>query len=184
MAGQILTDDRFGGLFTNPDYEIDEDDEDFKLRNPSGIAALKRKEKDDMDSDDDEESNSDSVDNEGGIFRRVESDGDEEDDDDEGDEESYSGDDSEDDDDGFRGAKIRGEAYDQMKAMRKQCLSLKRMRDNIQTNSALTKTDNRLSATSRGNWLLLLKMERPKRSFLSSREIWMGNSKSTTKQEN
>lgn len=132
MAGQILTDDRFGGLFTNPDYEIDEDDEDFKLRNPSGVAALKRKEKDDMDSDDDEESNSDSVDNEGGIFRRVESDGDEEeDDDDEGDEESYSGDDSEDDDDGFRGAKIRGEAYDQMKAMRKQFKQQKQVKKKI-----------------------------------------------------
>ena len=50
---------------------------------------------------------------------------------DEGDEESYSGDDSEDDDDGFRGAKIRGEAYDQMKAMRKQFKQQKQVKKKI-----------------------------------------------------
>ena len=108
MASQILADDRFGSLFTNPDYEIDEEDEDFKLRNPSGVAASKRKQKDDMDSDDDDDDDDDDVENPAG-FRRVESDDDDdEDDSDDDEEENYSDDDSDDDsDDGFRGGKVR-----------------------------------------------------------------------------
>lgn len=31
----LLTDDRFGALFTNPDYQIDEDSREFSLLNPS-----------------------------------------------------------------------------------------------------------------------------------------------------
>ena len=109
MAGQILSDDRFGSLFTNPDYEIDEEDEDFKLRNPSGVASSRRKQKDDMDSDEDDDDDDDnsSVENPAG-FRRVESDGD--DDDDGGDEEENDSDDDDSDDDsddGFRGGKVR-----------------------------------------------------------------------------
>lgn len=53
-AKQVLTDSRFGNLFTNPDFEIDEEDENFKLRNPSGMAALKTR-KNDLDSDDEDE---------------------------------------------------------------------------------------------------------------------------------
>ena len=53
-AGDILSDNRFGSLFTNPDFEIDDEDENFKLRNPSGVAASKKR-RNDLDSD--EESN-------------------------------------------------------------------------------------------------------------------------------
>lgn len=31
----LLKDDRFGALFTNPDYQIDEDSREFALLNPS-----------------------------------------------------------------------------------------------------------------------------------------------------
>jgi hypothetical protein len=108
-------------LFNNPDYQINEEDEDFKLRNPSGVAAKKGQGKrDDMDSDDsDDESSVDDKETAG--FHRVvpsddedESGNDQEDDD----EEDESG--SDDDDDGFRGAKVRGEEYDQVKALRKK----------------------------------------------------------------
>merc|ERR1712176_344660 len=56
-AKTILSDNRFGNLFSNKDFEIDEEDENFKMRNPSGVAAtaIKRKKNDDMDSDDDNE---------------------------------------------------------------------------------------------------------------------------------
>jgi ribosome biogenesis protein ENP2 len=123
LANQLLSDNRFGGLFTNPDYQINEDDEDFRLRNPSGVAAKKGQGKrDDMDSDSsDDESSVD--DKEAAGFHRVvpsddedESGNDQEDDDDQ--EEDESG--SDDDDDGFRGAKVRGEEYDQVKALRKK----------------------------------------------------------------
>jgi ribosome biogenesis protein ENP2 len=100
LAGQILSDDRFGGLFSNPDFEIDEEDEDFKLRNPSGVAATKRQnQNNDMDSDEDDDDNDNSAEDDGGVFRRVESDKDDA---------EYSDDasDSDDADDGFRGGKV------------------------------------------------------------------------------
>lgn len=103
LAGQLLSDDRFGGLFTNPDYEIDEEDDDFKLRNPSGVAANnnKRNVRDDMDSDDDENDASvEEEDETAGVFRRVESE-------EEGDKQSDGSAESDsDDEDGFRGAKV------------------------------------------------------------------------------
>jgi len=105
----ILSDDRFGGLFTNQDYEIDEEDENFKMRNPSGVAAanIKRKRNDDMDSDDESENNTEENDN-------ISEDGDDEEiDEEESDNEGDS--DSDSDDDGFRGGKVRGENYDQLK---------------------------------------------------------------------
>lgn len=98
LAGQILSDDRFGNLFTNPDYQINEDDEDFKLRNPSGVADKKKGGKrDDMDSDDDD--SDDSV-KDDGVFQRV----DDDDDEDSNDSEESDSDESE---DGFRGGKVR-----------------------------------------------------------------------------
>lgn len=123
LAHQLLQDDRFGGLFTNPDYQINEESEDFRLRNPSGVAASKRKSRDDMDSDqdDDDFDNDDEV-NEGSSdeevvagFQRVDEDeaSSDEDDDDS---------DSDSDDDGFRGGKVRGEAYDQIKEKKKKKL--------------------------------------------------------------
>jgi ribosome biogenesis protein ENP2 len=115
VAKGILSDNRFGNLFTNPDFEIDEEDENFKMRNPNGVAAvaLKRKRRDDMDSDDDGDDDDsvddNQVDEEAVGFRRV-YDGDEHED------ESHDSDDSEDsDDDGFRGGKVRGEAYQERK---------------------------------------------------------------------
>mmetsp|Transcript_25828 Transcript_25828/g.28920 ORF Transcript_25828/g.28920 Transcript_25828/m.28920 type:complete len:790 (-) Transcript_25828:1616-3985(-) len=106
-AKVILSDDRFGGLFTNQDYEIDEEDENFKMRNPSGVAAanIKRKRNDDMDSDDESENNTEENDSisEGGDDEEI----DEEESDNEGDSDS--------DVDGFRGGKVRGENYDQLK---------------------------------------------------------------------
>jgi ribosome biogenesis protein ENP2 len=38
LAATVLTDDRFGSLFSNSDFRIDEDDINSKLRNPSGVA--------------------------------------------------------------------------------------------------------------------------------------------------
>ncbi|CAJ1959210.1 unnamed protein product [Cylindrotheca closterium] len=119
LAGQILSDNRFGNMFTNPDYEIDEEDEDFKLRNPSGVAAKKGTKRDDMDSDDDD-SDADMADT--GVFRRV--------DDELDDDEDSNDSDSDDSDDGFRGGKVRGEAYDQVKAMNKQLRQQKKDRKN------------------------------------------------------
>lgn len=108
LAHQILEDDRFGNLFTNPDYQIDEDDINFKLRNPSGVAASKRKSRDDMDSDQDdsddeaaEEADGSSVNEDDEAitgFHRVDSE------EESSENESYNSDDS--DDDGIRGGKV------------------------------------------------------------------------------
>ena len=120
LANNLLSDDRFGNLFDNPDFQIDEDDEDFKLRNPSGVAASKKKRKDDMDSDDDDEDDSDQQqvdsDDEDSVagFQRVGKDDDDEDSEPASDPEES---DSDSDEDGFRGGKVRGEAYDEVKKL-------------------------------------------------------------------
>jgi NUC153 domain len=135
VAQGLLADSRFGTLFSNPDFEIDEEDENFKLRNPSGVAAMaiKRKRRDDLDSDDDDYSNEDDNDPDDGLFsdanrnkqhsaagfRRVYDD-DEDEDDSRGDADNCDFDDSDsgsgsEDDDGFRGGKVRGEAYQEVK---------------------------------------------------------------------
>jgi ribosome biogenesis protein ENP2 len=131
LAKGILSDDRFGNLFTNPDFEIDEEDENFKLRNPSGVAAVaaKRKRNDDIDSDDDgdqivSDDDADDVKNTEVVgFHRVEDEDNSGDDDhDSGDEESggtYSESDS-DEEDGFRGGKVRGEAYQEIKDLKRK----------------------------------------------------------------
>jgi len=49
VAKNMLEDDRFKNLFDNPDYEIDEENIDYQLRNPSGRAKIRAEE--DMDSD-------------------------------------------------------------------------------------------------------------------------------------
>ena len=112
MAGNILSDDRFGNLFTNPDFEIDEEDDDFKLRNPSGIAAVKRKQNN-LDSDNSDSEAEVSVDKK--PANRDNAVVDEATDEDS---ESYSSD--SDDDTGFRGGKVRGEAYEEMKKLGKK----------------------------------------------------------------
>lgn len=121
VAQGLLSDDRFGTLFTNPDFAIDEEDEDFKLRNPSGVAASKRK-KNNLDSD------SDSEDDDGdGEDEHVNASALDFGDDDNEDDESKLDDpllgrggglddmDSDSDEDGIRGGKVRGEAYASMK---------------------------------------------------------------------
>lgn len=113
-AKVILADDRFGNLFSNKDYEIDEEDENFKMRNPSGVAAtaVNRKKNDDMDSDNDNENDS---------LSEVQNDTDDEESDVEGFDDA-----SDSDDDGFRGGKVRGENYDQLKQIQRKKKSEKK----------------------------------------------------------
>jgi len=112
-AKAILADSRFGSLFSSRDFEIDEEDENFKMRNPSGVAAtaIKRKKNDDMDSDQDEDEDDNDIDELSvGENNSEEEHNDAEDIDD----------DSDSDDDGIRGGRVRGENYDQMKQVQHQ----------------------------------------------------------------
>ena len=122
LAKNIMSDDRFGSLFNNPDFQIDEEDINFKLRNPSGVAESKRAVDYDMDSDrDDDESDEeeeggnaaafeDTYDDDEVVtgFKMADDDGD--DDGSEGDAGRWSS--SDDDDD-----EIRGENYEEVKAL-------------------------------------------------------------------
>jgi len=119
-AKAILSDDRFGGLFASKDFEIDEEDENFKMRNPSGVAlnAIKRKKNDDMDSDEDDDNENDNV-----SLSEAENDIE-----DEFDDAEDMDDESDSDDDGFRGGQVRGENYEQMKQMKRQKKSEKKAR--------------------------------------------------------
>mmetsp|Transcript_8123 Transcript_8123/g.10319 ORF Transcript_8123/g.10319 Transcript_8123/m.10319 type:complete len:824 (+) Transcript_8123:98-2569(+) len=125
VAKQLLQDDRFGSLFNNPDYQIDEQDINFKLRNPSGVQATKRAKYEDMDSDNENSDRNDNSDEDSvdvGIssgFRKVESD------DDAGWGSNHDGDvsdeyQSDSDDDGFRGSKVKGENYDEIKGIERK----------------------------------------------------------------
>lgn len=107
-AKALVEDDRFGGLFANPDFEIDEEAEDFRLRNPSGVSSRNnyRNERD-MDSDDEDEQEEDGGDV--GEERWGNDDGSNL-------EERDASDGSDSDEDGFRGGKIRGEAYESMRS--------------------------------------------------------------------
>jgi len=113
-ANEVLSDSRFGGLFTNPDFEIEEDNEYFKLRNPSGIAAARRR-KNNMDSDEEDEDMGGSDNENDNAKETVDnsvSEGSEGD--------SASDEESDSDEDGFRGGKVRGEAYDLMKKLNRK----------------------------------------------------------------
>ncbi|GAA6047444.1 hypothetical protein JCM3770_001308 [Rhodotorula araucariae] len=57
----LLKDDRFGDLFTNPDFEIDEESREFQLLNPS---TRPRQHQEDDEDDDEEEDEQDSADEE------------------------------------------------------------------------------------------------------------------------
>lgn len=131
LAKSILKDDRFGSLFTNPDFQIDQQDINFKLRNPSGVKQQKRNEEDmDSDADDYDDNDDDHDDNDKGNmdgFHRVTSDDDDDHDgwnntdndtDDDDDNQSY--DSHGEDEDGIRGGQVRGEMYEQMKEMNKK----------------------------------------------------------------
>lgn len=111
-AGEVLTDDRFGNLFTNPDYHINEDDENFKLRNPSGVAIAKRR-KNNLDSDEEESDAEDESVAQDEVKEEHQGFGNN---DDSEDEEASEEEESEsEDEDGFQGGKVRGEAYESMK---------------------------------------------------------------------
>ncbi|BGP40408.1 Small ribosomal subunit bioproteinsis [Rhodotorula kratochvilovae] len=58
----LLKDDRFGDLFTNPDFEIDEESREFQLLNPS--TRPRQHQEDDDDDDDEDEDEQDSADEE------------------------------------------------------------------------------------------------------------------------
>ena len=120
VAKALVEDDRFGGLFTNPDFEIDEEAEDYKLRNPSGVAAIRRKGRrgEDMDSDDEEEEEEEEDVGGSGFNRALNEEvgerwgnpgsiGS-----DDGGEDSH----DESDEDGFKGGQIRGEEYEAIRS--------------------------------------------------------------------
>ena len=94
-------------------WDTDEEAEDFKLRNPSGIAAKKVRNDRDMDSDqeddDEEEEEVVAANDEDDGWGNNDGSGDEYDDHNE----------SDSDEDGFRGGKIRGEAYESIKSKSK-----------------------------------------------------------------
>jgi len=130
VAKSLLSDDRFGSLFHNPDFEIDEDDINFKLRNPSGVRTANRDS--DMDSDQDDESNLEELPGYG-VFKPVDG-GVENDDDDEEERDEWQQDDeitnedaaddsssqySDSDNEGFHGIKVRGENYKEVKKLEK-----------------------------------------------------------------
>ena len=109
VAKALVTDDRFGGLFKNPDFEIDESAEDFKLRNPSGVSAKKVRNDRDMDSDQEDDNDSDDGEEYDKDIGLGEDDdeqwGNASDDGDDSDPEDFH--DSESDEDGFMGGKVR-----------------------------------------------------------------------------
>lgn len=111
-AKSLVEDDRFGGLFSNPDFEIDEEAEDFKLRNPSGVASKVRNDRD-MDSDQEDDYNDDDEgDFDANGFTKIHDENEKwgsESDDDDGYNDFH---DSDSDEDGFQGGKIRGELYE------------------------------------------------------------------------
>jgi len=144
LAKNLVEDDRFGGLFSNPDFEIDEEAEDFKLRNPSGVSAKKVRNDRDMDSDEDEGDYDDDYGENSG-FQKVDEDVEEEerwndesaDDDSDGGDVSYE---SGSDEDGMRGGKIRGEAYESMR--RKPTKESKNQKKDSKLNKKKKKTKN------------------------------------------
>jgi ribosome biogenesis protein ENP2 len=119
VAKGLLSDNRFGGLFTNPDFEIDQDNEDFRLRNPSGLSAKNKRNNLDSDSENDDESmeeaNPDKGEGDSEDMELVDP-SDDEHDDNSSDNDSQ----SDSDEDGFRGGKVRGEAYKDMKRLERK----------------------------------------------------------------
>ena len=122
-AKALVEDDRFGGLFSNPDFEIDEEAEDFRLRNPSGVATSKIRNDRDMDSD--QEDDYDDIENNLGAsgFSKTRDEDEKwgsESDNDEGDNEYHYDDSDSDEDDGFQGGRIRGELYENKRGPSKE----------------------------------------------------------------
>jgi hypothetical protein len=69
VARALVEDNDFGRLFDNPDFEIDAEAEDFKLRNPSGIAAKRVWNNRDMYSNQEDDPNKDKYDGKIGTGR-------------------------------------------------------------------------------------------------------------------
>jgi len=136
-AKNLLTDDRFGSLFNNPDYQIDEDDINFKLRNPSGVQIAKMAQDDDMDSDkDDSDNDGDTGTGIASGFQRVDS-GSEDDWGNGSDDESVEGaaHNSDSDEDGFRGARVRGDAHEENRALERELRKKKRAKKDMSKKS-------------------------------------------------
>ncbi|GMI08737.1 hypothetical protein TrVE_jg9312 [Triparma verrucosa] len=120
-ADQLLADNRFGSLFDNPDFAIDESAEDFKLRNPSGVGVKDTRNDEDMDSDREEQDDDDGAEEEEPAEDKW---GDESDSDSGNDEnervDRFEESDNSDDEDGFRGTKVRGPRFEAEREMEKQ----------------------------------------------------------------
>ena len=140
LAKTMLSDDRFGSLFSNPDFEIDEDDINFKLRNPSGVADSRNvANDDDMDSDRDEsDENAEKEDsfNDDDVVTGFTRAGSSEEDNSDGESVRWSS--SDDDDD-----EIRGENYEEVKALEK---SEKRQKKEAATKVKVGRTEKPFKA--------------------------------------
>ena len=145
VAKGLLSDNRFGSLFTNPDFEIDQDDTEFKLRNPSGLSAKNKRNNLDSDSENDDDDDDDEQNIEASnLAKGSDSDTAAKDED----QESVPSDDdialeedgdSESDDDGLHGRKIRGEAYEDMKRVERKFRGQQNKERNFAMSSSRTK---------------------------------------------
>ena len=148
VAKGLLSDNRFGSLFTNPDFEIDQDDTEFKLRNPSGLSAKNKRNNLDSDSENDDDDDGDNKNNTNdstkrGSFQDLDASNEDEDDsersdDDKNELEEDADSDSDSDDDGLSGRKVRGEAYEDMKRIERKFRDQQTKQSGIAT-SARTK---------------------------------------------
>ena len=91
-AGGLLDDDRFAGLFSNPDFQIDKESAEFQSLHPHAkemqAAREARKKAKDSDDDDDDDDDDDEMEED----EDVDEDGSDDDDDDDDDDESMGGD--------------------------------------------------------------------------------------------
>ena len=127
-AKTMLEDNRFGQLFNNPDFQIDEGAEDFRLRNASGVSQKNRgNNDDDMDSDreSDDEPNESRLDDDNAGFVQVVRDQIDNESEYSSSFQDASSSDEDSDEDGFRGGKVRGEIYEETKSALKSSSSQK-----------------------------------------------------------
>jgi NUC153 domain len=120
VAKGLLSDNRFGGLFTNPDFEIDQDNEDFRLRNPSGLSAKNKRNNLDSDSENDDESMEDSNRNQDNEVSDEDVEFADPSYDERNNDSTENDSQSDSDEDGFLGGKVRGEAYRDMKRLERK----------------------------------------------------------------
>ena len=140
VAKGLLSDNRFGSLFTNPDFEIDQDDTEFKLRNPSGLSAKNKRNNLDSDSDTDDDGENDET-GKNTLVKDRRSDNDSIEEDLESEHihdgnELESDVDSGSDDDELHGRKVRGEAYADMKRIEHKLRDQQKKRRSTTSNTA------------------------------------------------